>query len=81
MKFIYDNGVIMHVKIYKDVIRRRDVILPSDCLNTYINKFRAIQMNTYHFPDHFWPDLIIIIISYYSHKSSYFEKTFFQKMK
>ena len=47
MKFIYDNGVIMHVKIYKDVIRRRDVILPSDCLNTCINKFRAIHMNTY----------------------------------
>ena len=44
MKFIYSNGVMMHVKIYKDVFGCRDV-MPSDCPNT--NGFRAIHMNTH----------------------------------
>ena len=46
MKFIYGNGVTMHVKIYKDVICV-EILLPSDCLN--INEFRAIHvcMNTH----------------------------------
>ena len=42
MTFIYGNGVMMHVKIYKET-------LPSDCLN--INEFRAIRINT-HFDAH-----------------------------
>ena len=46
MKFIYGIGVMMHVKIYKDVIRSGvEKLLPSDCLN--INKFRAIHMNSH----------------------------------
>ena len=44
MKFIYGNGVMMHVKIYKDVICV-EILLPSDSLN--INEFRAIHMNTH----------------------------------
>ena len=44
MKFIYGNGVMMHVKIYKDVICV-EMLLPSDCIN--INEFRAIHMNTH----------------------------------
>ena len=44
MKFIYGNGVMMHVKIYKDVICV-EMLLPSDCLN--INEFRAIHMHTH----------------------------------
>ena len=44
MKFIYGNGVMMYVKIYKDVICV-EIILPSDCLN--INEFRAIHMITH----------------------------------
>ena len=44
MTFIYGNGVMMHVKIYKDVIGCREY-LPSDCLN--INEFRAIHINTH----------------------------------
>ena len=31
------------------------------------------------FPDLFWPDLLTNIISYYTHKISYFGKTFCQK--
>ena len=44
MKFIYGNCVMMHAKIYKDVIGCREVIT-ADCLN--INEFRAIHMNTH----------------------------------
>ena len=44
MTFIYGNGVMMHVKIYKDVIGCREY-LPSYCLN--INEFRAIHINTH----------------------------------
>ena len=43
MKFIYGNGVMMHVMIYKDVIGCREVTA-ADCLN--INEFRAIHINT-----------------------------------
>ena len=39
MKFIYRNGVMMHVKIYKNVIGYRG------CLN--INEFWVIHMNTH----------------------------------
>ena len=44
MKFIYGHGVMMHMKIHKDVIWCREVI-DFDRLN--INKFRAIHMNTH----------------------------------
>ena len=44
MKFLYGHGVMMHVKIYKDVIGCREVIA-FDCLN--INNFAAIHMNTH----------------------------------
>ena len=48
MKFIYGNGVIMHVKIYTDAIGV-EILLPSNFLN--INEFWAIHMNT-HFDAH-----------------------------
>ena len=35
-----------------------------------------IHQSMHHFQDHFWPDLIIPFISYYSHKSSYFGQHF-----
>ena len=40
MKFIYGNGVMMYVKINKDVIECREAI-------ANINEFRAIHMNTH----------------------------------
>ena len=36
----------------------------------------SINLCTMHFPDHFWPDLII---PYYSHKNSYFGKNISSK--
>ena len=50
MKSIYGIGVMMHVKIYKDVIGSSvENLLPSDCLD--IKEFRAIHTNT-HFDGH-----------------------------
>ena len=46
MKFTHGIGVMMHVKIYKDVIESGvEKLLPSDCLD--INEFRAIHTNTH----------------------------------
>ena len=44
MKFIYGNGVMMHVKIYRMSLGV-EMLFPSDCLN--INEFRVIHMNTH----------------------------------
>ena len=44
MKFIYGNGVMMHVRFIRMSLCV-EMLLPSDCLN--INEFRQIQMNTH----------------------------------
>ena len=49
----------------------------TDCFfcdgNVFVFVLRIVSINqcTMHFPDHSWPDLII---TYYSHKNSYFGK-------